>query len=112
MGFPRAPCTPHTVHSPTRASARAYEVQAFLQVSSINFWSRTGGSVSERRYDSVEVHYRGIQNERGRLMMLMTHNTNITDTWEREGESREYFGRFSPSGDAIGVDTVIDGMTH
>ena len=33
-----------------------YDVPAFLQVSSINFWSRTGGSVSERGYDSAEVH--------------------------------------------------------
>ena len=23
---------------------------------------------------------------RGRLMVLMTHNTDISDTWEREGE--------------------------
>ena len=29
-------------------------------------------------------------------MVVMTHNTDISDTWEREGENREYFDRFSP----------------
>jgi len=37
---------------------------------------------------------------------------NIPDTWEREGESREYFDRFSPSGYALGVNIVLYGLTH
>ena len=32
------------------------------------------------------VNTRGIFDEKGRLMVLMTHNTDISDTWEREGE--------------------------
>ena len=43
---------------------------------------------SERGRDSAEVHFRGIQDSRGRLMVLMSHNTDIADTWEREGESQ------------------------
>jgi hypothetical protein len=31
------------------------------------------------------------------------HNTDISDTWEREGENKEYFDRFSPDGYAVGV---------
>ena len=50
------------------------------------FWNQTGGGVSERGYDSAEVHYRGIQDAKGRLMVLATHNTDVSDTWEREGE--------------------------
>ena len=41
---------------------------------------------SERGSDSAEVYVKGIQDARGRLMVLMTHNTDISDTWEREGE--------------------------
>ena len=39
-------------------------------------------------------------------MVVMTHNTDIADTWEREGENREYFALFSPEGYAIGVNFV------
>ena len=89
-----------------------YDVKDFLQVSSINFWYRSGGQVSERGSDSAEVHYRGIEDSRGRLMVLMTHNTDVSDTWEREGESEEYFSLFSPRGYAIGVNIIVYTLTH
>jgi uncharacterized protein DUF4159 len=89
-----------------------YDVHDVEQVSSIQFWLRNGGSVSERGYDSAHVNYRGIADEQGRLMVIMAHNTDIPDTWEREGESKEYFDRFSPNGYAIGVNTVIYSLTH
>ena len=89
-----------------------YDVHEFLQVSNINFWYQTGGQVSERGPDSAEVHYRGIQSSRGHLMVLMTHNTDIADTWEREGEYAEYFNLFSPTGYAIGVNVVVYALTH
>lgn len=89
-----------------------YDVKEFLQVSSIQFWNSNGGSVSERGYDSAQAHYRGIQDEQGRLMVFMTHNTDVADTWEREGENRQYFDLFSPRGYAIGVNAVLYAMTH
>ena len=89
-----------------------YDVKEHLQVSSINFWSRNGGSTSERGSDSAIVHFRGIQDSHGRLMVMMTHNTDIADTWEREGESQQYFDLFSPRGYAIGVNVVLYAMTH
>ena len=46
-------------------------------------------------------------------MVLMTHNTDIADTWEREGEPpHEYFDLVSPRGYAIGVNVVLYAMTH
>ena len=45
-------------------------------------------------------------------MVVMSHNTDIADTWEREGENREYFDSFSPTGHAIGVNIVVHAMTH
>ncbi len=89
-----------------------YDVKSFLQVSSIQFWYQSGGSVLERGPDSMPVHYRGIEDSHGRLMFLMTHNTDVADTWEREGESQEYFNRFSPAGYAIGVNVVLYALTH
>src|SRR5438094_289854 len=88
-----------------------YDVKAVEQVSNIRFWVQTG-SVSERGSDSAQVNFRGIADERGRLLVVMAHNTDIPDTWEREGESQEYFDRFSPNGYAVGVNVVLYAMTH
>jgi len=89
-----------------------YDVKDYLQVPSIQFWYRNGGSTSERGYDSAQVHFRGIQDTSGRLMVFMTHNTDVSDTWESEGESPEYFDLFSPRGYAIGVNVVLYAITH
>jgi hypothetical protein len=90
-----------------------YDVKEFPQIPSINFWSNQSyHQTSERGRDSAEVHFRGIQDAHGRLMVLMTHNTDIADAWEREGESHEYFNLFSPRGYAVGVNVVLYAMTH
>jgi hypothetical protein len=89
-----------------------YDVREVPQVPSISHWSRTGGETSERGRDSAVVYFKGIQDERGRLLVLISHNTDIADTWEREGESRQYFDLFSPRGYAIGVNVVLYAMTH
>jgi hypothetical protein len=90
-----------------------YDVREIPQVPAINFWVGTGGRTSERGADSAEVYFKGIEDEQQRLMVVMTHNTDISDTWEREGEQpREYFDTFSPRGYAIGVNIVLYAMTH
>ena len=89
-----------------------YDVKEIPQVPSINHWNRSGGQTSERGWDSAQVYFKGISDPHGRLMVLMTHNTDIADTWEREGESQEYFDLFSPRGYAIGVNVVLYAMTH
>ena len=88
-----------------------YDVPEIPQVSSINYWHRTG-STSERGLDSPRANFRGIADAQGRLMVVMTHNTDIADTWEREAEDDEYFRRFSPAGYAVGVNVVLYALTH
>jgi len=89
-----------------------YDVNEVPQVSNIGFWRGSGGRTSEFGEDSGQVHFRGIQDSQGRLMVVMTHNTDIADTWEREGASKNYFSLFSPSGYALGVNVVLYAMTH
>src|SRR4051812_16687814 len=84
-----------------------FNVHQVLQVPAIQMWRRLGGGTSERGEDSAVVHTRGIFDDKGRLMVLMTHNTDISDTWEREGEDKEYFYRFSPEGYAIAIDVML-----
>jgi hypothetical protein len=88
------------------------DVNEIPQVSSIQFWARSGGSTSERGFDSEHPNFRGIADEHGRLMVVMLHNTDIPDTWEREGESPEYFARFSPIGYQVGINVLLYAMTH
>ena len=45
-------------------------------------------------------------------MVLMTHNTDIADGWEREAEEYEYFYLFSSDAYAVGVNIVLYAMTH
>jgi hypothetical protein len=90
-----------------------YEVTSIPQITNIQFWRRSGGLVtSERGSDSDEVHMRVIRDERRRVMVLMTHNTDVADSWEREGEDPAFFYQFSPAGYALGIDVVLHALTH
>jgi hypothetical protein len=77
------------------------------QVTSINFWRRSGGITSERGDDSPQADFRMIADDRGHIMVLMTHNTDIGDSWEREGEDPEFFRLFSPDGYALGINVIL-----
>ena len=88
-----------------------YDVKEIPQVPAISHWRRTR-QTSERGADSAQVYFKGIQDSHQRLMVLMTHNTDIADTWEREGENQQYFDLFSPRGYAVGVNVVLYAMTH
>jgi hypothetical protein len=89
-----------------------FQVAQLPQIPSIQFWRQSGGRSSERGSDSAEPHFRGIADERGRLMVLMTHNTDISDAWEREGEDPQYFYSYSPEGYAVAINAVLYAMTH
>jgi hypothetical protein len=90
-----------------------YNVWEIPQISNIGFWRRTGGtSTSERGYDSAEPHFRVITDSHSRIMVAMTHNTDIQDALEREGDDHEFFERFSPTGYALGINVLLYAMTH
>lgn len=82
------------------------------QIPSIQFWRSTGGESSERGSDSAQPHLRGITDAEGRLMVLATHNTDISDAWEREGEDPEYFYSYSPNGYATAINIMLYAMSH
>ena len=82
------------------------------QIPSIDYWLGSGGDTSERGAGSRPPHIRGITDERGRLMVLSTHNTDFGDAFEREGDNRNYFLEFSVQGYAIGVNVLLYAMTH
>jgi hypothetical protein len=89
-----------------------FEFGKIPQIPSINHWRRSGGETSERGYDSEKVNLKGIVDARGRLMVLMTHNTDIADAWEREAEDPRFFYLFSPDGYAVGINIFLYAMSH
>ena len=89
-----------------------YDVKQVPQIPGISFWYGSGGGTSERGRDSATAHVRAVSNSDGRILVVMTHNTDFGDAFEREGESREYFERFAGAGYAFGIDTLLYSMTH
>jgi hypothetical protein len=89
-----------------------YSMNHVPQISNFQFWRRSGGRTSERGADSDVVHFRVIRDAKRQVMVVMTHNTDIADSWEREGEDPEYFRQFSPDGYALGVNVLVHAMTH
>ncbi len=90
-----------------------FEMTNVPQITNIQFWRGVGGqSTSERGQDSADVHLRAIRDSHGRIMVLMTHNTDVADSWEREGEDPNFFFNFSPNGYAVGLNSVVYAMSH
>jgi hypothetical protein len=89
-----------------------FEVREIPQIPNIGFFTRTGGGTSEQGADSAEPHARFIADASGRIMVLMTHNTDISDSWEREGDDPQYFYTFGPRGYAFGINTLLYALTH
>ena len=89
-----------------------FPVSDLPQIPSIQFWRGSGGATSERGSDSADTHLRGITDPQGRLMVIATHNTDISDAWEREGEDPEYFYQYSPNGYAVAMNILLYAMSH
>jgi hypothetical protein len=83
------------------------------QITNIRFWrSYRGQETRERFEDSEAAHLRAIRDPKGRIMVVMTYNTDVADSWEREGEDPGFFYQFSPDGYALGINVLLHAMTH
>ncbi len=82
------------------------------QIASIGHWFNTGGGTSERGADSAVPHARMIVDKHDRIMVLMTHNTDLGDSWEEEASNPQYFYEMSVNGYAFGINVLLYAMTH
>ncbi len=72
---------------------------------------RTG--ITWERPDARVVHHRAILDEKGRLMVFATHNTDNGDGWEWEGNNHYYFEHFSEKiSYPLAVNVIFYAMTH
>lgn len=71
-------------------------------------------TTSERGADSATPHMRALLDAEGRVVVLITHNTDIADGWEaaEQAENIEYFGEFSHRSYALGVNVLLYLLTH
>ncbi|MBN4046830.1 DUF4159 domain-containing protein [bacterium AH-315-P07] len=75
-------------------------------------WDWARGRTSER-FDADHANYRGIYDKAGRLMVVMCHNTDLGDGWEREGMYKGYFEEVSAKkAYPMGINIVVYAMTH
>ncbi|MEY2410105.1 MAG: hypothetical protein QOF48_2775 [Verrucomicrobiota bacterium] len=69
--------------------------------------------VTWEKPDAREVHHRVLSDDKGRMMVIATHNTDNGDGWEREGENHYFFKNFSEKYSfPLGINIIVYAMTH
>lgn len=65
------------------------------------------------RQACTEMHVRALLDDKGRIMVLATHDCDNGDSWEREGEDDYFFHEFSEKrGFPLGINIIFYVMTH
>ena len=59
-----------------------------------------------------DVHFRGLFNKDGRLMVVATHNCDMGDGWERETEGEEFLKIFLTKSYAMSINIIVYALTH
>ena len=69
--------------------------------------------ITWERSDAREVHYKALYDDKGRMMVIICHNTDLGDGWEEEGVDKWYFHEFSEKkAYPMGINIVFYAMTH
>jgi hypothetical protein len=75
--------------------------------------SQWNGGITWERPDARTPHYRAIFDDKDRMMVIICHNTDNGDGWEREGVYEYYFREFSEKkAYPLGINIVFYAMTH
>lgn len=91
-----------------------YSLKKKPQVPSINAW-RQGLEIEPWHGDmsDPDPHFIAYHDQKGRMMILLCHNNDLADGWEREGENVEYYKRYSERWSyPMGINIVVYAMTH
>jgi hypothetical protein len=72
-------------------------------------WALARGTMY--RNDGAVPHWRGVYDDKGRLMIAMSFNNDVGDSWEWADDSG-YPEKYSALGIRLGVNYVIYSMTH
>jgi hypothetical protein len=61
--------------------------------------------------DGYQARWRGIYDDRGRLMVAICHNVDLGDSWEH-ADNPDYPEQYSALGFRIGINYIVYAMTH
>lgn len=87
-----------------------YDLKEKPQIPSISHYY--SGATTER-LDAQEPHYRAYLDDDGRIMVMVCHNTDLGDGWEREGMDQGYFKTYSERwAYPLGINIVTYALTH
>ena len=86
-----------------------YRINPLPQIPSLGSWQRSG---QDSEIGPSTVHYYGVFDDHGRLMVLVSMNSDVSDSWEREGDNPDYFHTYGGKGYALGVNVAVYAMTH
>ena len=91
-----------------------YDLKKKPQIPSIGHaWEGRYTGRTWEREDARTPHYKAIFDDDGRMMVVICHNTDLGDGWEREGEDFWYFREFSEKyAYPLGINIVVYAMTH
>jgi hypothetical protein len=90
---------------------QVFDASAVPQIPGIGYWDGENGTWERSPRESTP-HIRAINDAGGRVMVLLTHDTDFGDSYERESELPEYFMKFSVPGYAFGINAIVYSMTH
>jgi hypothetical protein len=96
------------IDSPDAIFHSVYDLDDRYQI--LGQWALRGGYMTQRAAGTVP-HWRGIYDDKGRLMVAMTFNNDVGDSWEWADEPR-YPERYSALGIRLGINFVVYSMTH
>ena len=86
-----------------------YHITSLPQIPSLGSWLRSG---QDSEIGPSTVHYYGVFDRGDRLMVLVSMNSDVSDSWEREGDNPDYFHTYGGKGYALGVNVAVYVMTH
>lgn len=90
-----------------------FDLKEKPQMPSIHHFLSTGLTYEEEKPGSKDVHYRAFFDDKGRMMAIICHNTDLGDGWEREGEDQTYFERFAEKmAYPMTINIIFYAMTH
>lgn len=89
-----------------------YMIEEIPQIPSIQSWRRSGGRTSEFGAETAVPHIRAIFDHDGRLLVAISHNTDIADGWEREGDEPDFFFNFSPQAYGVAINILYWAMSR